>query len=311
MAYVVAENKGDSVAVPRLVFTKLPELEEDWARVALYVLSSGETDPARISAALRFQNPERARKALVYWKGAGLLTDGAAAPGLGDVEAAPAPRAHLTTPEVAAAAKADPAIAGLVQECQQIVGGVIPQSDANIYVSMYLTDGMPVDMILLGVAHYAAKGKRSARYIERALLGWQKEGIDSGEAAERYLRLLQQREENEHEVAELLELPDAKFTGAERKVIAEWYETLGYDRAMIAEAIAYAGEKKKVKYIGGILRAWYTKGYKNVRDVIAASALQTQNVPAPASAPTHNILGGGLRRAPRVPPLPTEEKPET
>ena len=31
-----------------------------------------------------------------------------------------------------------------------------------ILVSMYLSDGMPVDMILLGVAHFAALGKRSA-----------------------------------------------------------------------------------------------------------------------------------------------------
>ncbi|MFQ8833826.1 MAG: DnaD domain protein, partial [Ruthenibacterium lactatiformans] len=103
------------------------------------------------------------------------------------IDAAPAPRAHLTTPEVASAAQGDPAIAGLVQECQALMGGVITQADTNILVSMYLSDGMPVDMILLGVAHFAALGKRSARYIERALLGWQREGIDSGEAAERYL----------------------------------------------------------------------------------------------------------------------------
>ncbi|MFQ7002901.1 MAG: hypothetical protein ACLRRT_03915 [Ruthenibacterium lactatiformans] len=36
------------------------------------------------------------------------------------------------------------------------------QADTNILVSMYLSDGMPVDMILLGVAHFAALGKRSA-----------------------------------------------------------------------------------------------------------------------------------------------------
>ncbi len=298
MTYRLAENKGDSVAVPRLVFAKLPELEEDWLRVALYVIDTGETDPARIAAALRLKGAEQARTALVYWKGAGLLRGDEAPTVRGDIAAAP--RARLTTAEVAAAAQEDTAIAGLVQECQRLMGGVITQADANIFVSMYLSDGMPVDMILLGVAHFAAQGKRSARYIERALLGWQRDGIDSGEAAERYLRLLEARAAHEREAAELFGLADAKFTKSESRAIADWYESFGYDAPMIAEAIAYAGEKKSVKYVNGILRAWYTKGYKTVRDVMAESALQAGNVAA-APAAQHNILGGGLRRAPRVP----------
>ena len=58
----------------------------------------------------------------------------------------------------------------------------------QILVSLYVADGLPVDFILLGVAHFVSLGKRSARYIERALLGWQAEGIDTVEAAERYLK---------------------------------------------------------------------------------------------------------------------------
>ena len=305
MAYRLVENKGDSVAVPQLVIAKLPELEDDWLRVALFVVATGETDPARIAAALRLKSPERAQTALVYWKGAGLLESCGEPQARGGIDAAPAPRAHLTTPEVASAAQGDPAIAGLVQECQALMGGVITQADTNILVSMYLSDGMPVDMILLGVAHFAALGKRSARYIERALLGWQREGIDSGEAAERYLRLLDQRAAHEKETAKLLGLADAKFTKADSRAIADWY---GYGPDMIAEAAAYAGEKKSVKYVNGILRAWYTKGYKTVRDVMAESAMGSSNVQAAAPAVKHNILGGGLRRAPRVPGMPQEGK---
>lgn len=305
MAYRLAENKGDSVAVPRLVFAKLPELEEDWLRVALYMIDTGETEPARIAAALRLKGEEPARRALAYWKGAGLVYSEETPEARGDLAAAP--RARLTTAEVTAAAQTDAAIAGLVQECQRLMGGVVTQADTNIFVSMYLSDGMPVDMILLGVAHFAAKGKRSARYIERALLGWQRDGIDSGEAAERYLQLLEQRALREQETAELFGLADAKFTKAESRAIADWYESFGYDAAMIAEAIAYAGEKKSVKYVNGILRAWHTRGYQTVRDVMAESARQAENIRAAEPEAKHNILGGGLRRAPRIPNLPGKE----
>ena len=105
MAYRLVENKGDSVAVPQLVIAKLPELEDDWLRVALFVVATGETDPARIAAALRLKSPERAQTALVYWKGAGLLESCGGPQARGGIDAAPAPRAHLTTPEVASAAQ--------------------------------------------------------------------------------------------------------------------------------------------------------------------------------------------------------------
>ena len=103
-------------------------------------------------------------------------------------------------------------------------------------------------------------------------------------------------------------LSDAKFTKADSRAIADWYESYGYGPDMIAEAAAYAGEKKSVKYVNGILRAWYTKGYKTVRDVMAESAMGSSNVQAAAPAVKHNILGGGLRRAPRVPGMPQEGK---
>ena len=103
-------------------------------------------------------------------------------------------------------------------------------------------------------------------------------------------------------------LADAKFTKADSRAIADWYESYGYGPDMIAEAAAYAGEKKSVKYVNGILRAWYTKGYKTVRDVMAESAMGSSNVQAAAPAVKHNILGGGLRRAPRVPGMPQEGK---
>ena len=75
MAYRLVENKGDSVAVPQLVIAKLPELEDDWLRVALFVVATGETDPARIAAALRLKSPERAQTALTgkapaFWRAA-------------------------------------------------------------------------------------------------------------------------------------------------------------------------------------------------------------------------------------------------
>lgn len=303
MAYQLAENQGDSIAVPQLVFARLPELEEEWLRVALYVISTGESDPALIARALHLKSAASVRAALTYWKGAGLLVD--AHPhqsrvmlAAGNLEQVP--RRRLTTAEVTRAAGNDPAIAALVQECQRLMGGTISERDTTILVSLYTEDKMPVDMILLGVAHCVGLGKRSGSYIERRLLDWQRNGITTGEAAEQYLNLLAVRDEHEHEVAELMELPSAQFTRVQAREIASWYEELKFDRAMIAEAVATAGPKKDVRYIGGILKRWYTEGKRTVKDVIAQSNLTAQNV-QPVSAENPNakrVLKGVPRRVP-------------
>jgi DnaD/phage-associated family protein len=186
------------------------------------------------------------------------------------------------------------------------MGGVITQADTNISFDVPFRRHA-CDMILLSWPILPRWASGSARYIERALLGWQREGIDSGEAAERYL-LCWTNAGPRKRTAKLLGLADAKFTKADSRAIADWYESYGYGPDMIAEAAAYAGEKKSVKYVNGILRAWYTKGYKTVRDVMAESAMGSSNVQAAAPAVKHNILGGGLRRAPRVPGMPKEGK---
>ena len=301
--YRVKRDAGDSVPVPRLVFSRLQQSPEDAVRAALYLLDGGAADSASLARALALKSPAKAESLLTFWLGAGLLELTQDAP----AESAPAEvrREHLTTPEVAVAAAGDKAIAQLVQECQRLMGGVITQADTNILVSMYVSDGMPVEMILLGVAHFAAQGKRSARYIERALLGWQRDGIDSGEAAARYLEQMEQRAAHEAYVAGLLNTPDAKFTKGDRMLIAEWYEGMAFGDEMVAEAAAWAGAKQSVRYLNGILRTWYTKGFRTVRDVLAESAGTMRNVQT-SNPEARDILAGGARRVPVFPTVKEE-----
>lgn len=93
-------------------------------------------------------------------------------------------------------------------------------------------------------------------------------------------------------------LENAKFTKLEKNMIAAWFEEYGYGREMIAEALAEAGEHRTVRYVNGILRAWYTKGHRTVRDVMAESAGTMRNF-QPASPAPKPVLGRGLRRVPK------------
>ncbi len=76
MIYRLKELKGDTIAVPQLVFSKLGIAEEYNVRVALYVLATGITDPDKICADLKLPQPHQRRerplpsgRALACWSG--------------------------------------------------------------------------------------------------------------------------------------------------------------------------------------------------------------------------------------------------
>ena len=73
MIYRLKELKGDTIAVPQLIFSKLGIAEEYNVRVALYVLATGITDPDKICADLKLRSRISAESALAFWAGAGLL----------------------------------------------------------------------------------------------------------------------------------------------------------------------------------------------------------------------------------------------
>ena len=52
MTYHLCPQNGDSIAVPQLVFANLSRADESTIRVALYILSTGVTDPREIAHAL-------------------------------------------------------------------------------------------------------------------------------------------------------------------------------------------------------------------------------------------------------------------
>ena len=115
MIYRLKEQKGDAIAVPQLVFSKLGIAEEYNVRVALYVLATGVTDPEKICADLKLRSKMSAESALAFWAGAGLLEryEENAAPG--EEPSAPAP---MTWAEIAAASRTDPMISSLI-DCAQ------------------------------------------------------------------------------------------------------------------------------------------------------------------------------------------------
>ncbi|MDL2253622.1 DnaD domain protein [Ruminococcaceae bacterium OttesenSCG-928-I18] len=266
--YRPAENHGDSTPVPQLVFSRLsfPDMDEAKLKVALYVLAHGECEAEQVASALHLRD-KVAEKALSYWEGAGLLECVAVAGG----EALPkrkVRRRHMNTGQVNLAAENDPVLGAMMQELQHIFGGVVNQKENNIYCTLYCEDDFPADLILMAAMHCAAEGKSGASRVERTLLSWRKEGIDTCETADRHLKLLAEREARYEVMAKLFGQNKSDFTAAERRMLDVWEEEYGYDEEMLQAARLAAGSREsEIRYLNGILKKWHAKGYHTAADM--------------------------------------------
>mgnify|MGYP003243706044 FL=1 len=291
MIYRLKELKGDTIAVPQLVFSKLGIAEEYNVRVALYVLATGVTDPDKICADLKLRSRISAESALSFWAGAGLLERYEENTAPGKEPSAPAP---MTWAEIAAASRTDPMISSLIDCAQTSFARPLTHSDMERLVNLYVQDGYAPETVMLCVAYMASRNKRTMAAVIHELKVWRNEGVETGEQADSHLKLLALRQSREQYVSGLLEIPESELTLGGRKAIARWYEVYGYDDAMVQEAAVQAGAKKDLWYWNSILKTWNAKGLRTIHDVRGpvADAGASRNIRVDREAPSGNDFLG-------------------
>ena len=291
MIYRLKELKGDTIAVPQLVFSKLGIAEEYNVRVALYVLATGVTDPDKICADLKLRSRISAESALSFWAGAGLLERYEENTAPGEEPSAPAP---MTWAEIAAASRTDPMISSLIDCAQTSFARPLTHSDMERLVNLYVQDGYAPETVMLCVAYMASRNKRTMAAVIHELKVWRNEGVETGEQADSHLKLLALRQSREQYVSGLLEIPESELTLGGRKAIARCYEVYGYDDAMVQEAAVQAGAKKDLWYWNSILKTWNAKGLRTIHDVRGpvADAGASRNIRVDREAPSGNDFLG-------------------
>ena len=178
--------------------------------------------------------------------------------------------------EINAASLRDPMVAILVEETQAHLGRTLGHADLSRLVGLYLNENISPEVILLCAAHVGQNSKqKTIGALDKELHAWLQAGVETGEQAEQHLVLLEKRAQRETDVAQLLGLPPELLTLADRRTIRRWYEELHYDQDMIEEAVLQAQDKKTIRYINGILKAWYARGLHTVQQVRGGGTLSS------------------------------------
>ncbi|MBQ4146143.1 MAG: DnaD domain protein, partial [Clostridia bacterium] len=172
--------------------------------------------------------------------------------------------------EIDAVASRSKVVSGLFYQAEKVLDKVLTQSDMEMLYSFVDWLGLPVEVITMLLSYAVKCGKTGRRYLETVAIDWAERGIDNFEAAEAFVRELEQRDSKEWKIRSILGIYDRALTATEKKYISQWIEdeTISLDLVPLAydKTISNTG-KLSYAYMNKILLSWATEGFSTEAEV--------------------------------------------
>ena len=172
-------------------------------------------------------------------------------------------RPSYTMAEIDSVASSNKSVSALFYQAETVLNKVLTPSDMEMLYSFVDWLGLPVEVITMLLSYAAKRGKTNRRYLETVAIDWAERGIDTFEAAESYITVLEQADSMEREIRNILGIYDRALTATEKKYIKLWTDdsritpelvALAYDRT-----VTHTG-KLSWAYMHKILESWAEAG---------------------------------------------------
>lgn len=191
----------------------------------------------------------------------------------------PRPVSRSQKPEpayVRARINGDSNIKFLMDEASSILDKLLSQHDMATILMLHDTDGLPVDVILMLLAHCKEIGRGNMKYIERTGISWANEGVFTHALAEEKIKSYSEFTSAWGTVATVFGIrltgsPTEKQLEFAGRWINEWLMSESMLRLAYERCVDVKGEVK-LSYINGILKRWFENSLKTVDDVIKFDA---------------------------------------
>ena len=259
MKFILLKPEFKGVYIPNEVFDGLYDARNNDLKVILYAIKNDETDPLKIGSALSISH-SAVYSSLMFWADKGLIHC--------EEEPKRTKKKAALSSEVIAQLSGDPGVQALCQNLQIIFGGSLNERYTNLFISLYLEEFIPIDVILPITQHYITIGIDNPAYIIKVIRSWQKKhNFSSGKEVDEYLALQKQREEVYRTVCKIFGLDAEKLKTNEKTIINRWQEKYNMSFDMIEQSFIRAGNMASIAYCNGILKSWSQKGFKSPKDL--------------------------------------------
>lgn len=255
MKFTLMKSEMKGTPVPDIVFFDLSEVSGDNLKVILYAIKNETADFFIISEKLNM-TVASVISSLYFWSDKGLLHLEE------EKEGAQGKRKPLTSSDIALLLPGSPEIGELSRHLQKIFGFALNEKYMNKFISLFVEDGIPVDVILQISSHYMTLGQDNPSYVIKVIRSWYtKLGLKTGQGVDEYIALCTKREKAYKDTCKIFGFNDKKLTTSEKTIVNSWFEKLGMSLDMISESFMRAGHLANIQYCNGILKAWSQKGY--------------------------------------------------
>lgn len=281
MLYRLAKTAPDGlILLPESALDKLESAGLTEIRVLLCAaakLSRGPLPEEELTEALlpHFSG-EDLRAALAFWRGCGVLeTDGGkpgkryavrtfAAPDKPEKKLMPDPDTppFYSGMDLENAAKSNPDYKNLVDFMEKRLDKVFNTGELATIWSYLDYMKMPADVVMLIAEDCCERGHGNLRYITKAVISFQDQGLTSYEKANAYYLAQTQKEKFARKIKKLFGMGDRTLTRTEDAHLAEW---MGWNFSDEMLDLAYektvsAAAKPSINYMHKILLNWHQEG---------------------------------------------------
>ncbi len=186
----------------------------------------------------------------------------------------------------------------LVGQAEHLFGEKLPVQDLQRLLYIREGLGMPPEVILQMMQYFKndvrrryGPGRRlSAAKLEKLAGEWKRQGIDTLEKAEAYIRKKEEYADREGEFRRALGIYDRKLTDAERGYIESWID-MGFD----GEAVRLCCERTldqihtlNFKYMDRIFLSWHGKGLHTPEQIQKGDGVRKGRASAHAGSPAED-----------------------
>ncbi len=287
-----SDSLGAVMALPTAVADRALKLAgAPQLKVLLWFTRHGGFDAAACAAATGITEGD-CRDAMQFWVEMGIVrAEGAPeTPAQKPSAAEFPPLAELPKPapekikrpsfrDAVARQKESPDFDYLLKMAEQRLGRTVSPAEAETFLYIYDTVGLPAEVILMLLVYAVRSGKVKARsgfrtYLEKAALSWAKNGITTVAAAEAELCLQERRHTVREHIQTLFALA-RPLTLLQTEAAVRWVDEWHFSDDMLLIALAKCREKTgdfNANYVTRVLEGWLADGITTAEQAAAAAA---------------------------------------
>lgn len=263
------------ILIPRSLLPTLKNADGAQAKLLIWLYANPEYNAAEAAKDLGMSIAE-AEKALIFWKGAGIVSEqehkkAAAAPS----ESRPA----YDSAVISDALQQDRQFCDMCEEFASIIGKVLNRTDYNTLFYLYDFCRLSGAYICMIAQYCMSNGKKDMRYIQKTALAILDEGIDTEEALEEYIARKERVKDDISSLRTLCGMGDRQLTTKEAAFVNTWFDTWSLPFEMIRlayEKTVDSTGKISFSYMNKVLENWHAEGYTTAADA-ASKAKKAEN----------------------------------